>query len=215
MTSNAPRADAVRVAVFAKAPVPGAVKTRLTALLGETGAAALHASLVRRALATAAASAVGPVELWCSPDEGHEFFAGCAAQFGATLHRQQGRDLGERMRGAFEAGFARGGRLVLIGADCPSLQASDLRAAAEAIAACDVALAPAEDGGYVLIAMSRPVAGLFDGVRWGGAAVMGETRERLRAAGASWRELPERWDVDRPEDYARLAREGLLQEVLP
>lgn len=214
MTSNAPPPEAVRIAVFAKAPVPGAVKTRLAMLLGADGAASLHAGLVRHALATAVAARVGPVELWCAPDESHAFFAACAAQFGARLRRQVGDDLGARMRHAFETVLAEGSSLVLIGSDCPAITPALLRAAAAALQEGPVAIAPAEDGGYVLIALSRPCPQLFEGVQWGSAAVMAQSRARLAQARLAWRELPVLWDVDRPEDYARLQREGLLAEVL-
>jgi len=204
----------VRVAVFAKAPVPGQVKTRLAEVLGADAAAGLHAGLVRHALATAVASGLGPVELWCAPDERHDFFERCAADFGARLHAQRGADLGARMRFAFDEAFARGEALVVMGADCPALRPGELRAAAAALRAHDVAIVPAEDGGYVLLAMARAVPEIFEGVAWGSPSVMGETRSRLAAAGVAWSELPASWDVDRPEDYERLRREGLLQEVL-
>jgi glycosyltransferase A (GT-A) superfamily protein (DUF2064 family) len=56
------------------------------------------------------------------------------------------------------------------------------------------------------------VPGLFEGMRWGEGDVMKETRLRLRRSGATWREMPTRWDVDRPEDYRRLMASGLLSE---
>lgn len=201
------------MAVFAKAPVPGQVKTRLAAVLGEEAAAGLHAQLVRHALATALAAGLGEVELWCAPDEHCDFFARCAADFGASLRAQRGADLGARMRSAFDEAFARGEALVLIGADCPALRPADLRAAAGALEAHDVAIVPAQDGGYVLIAMARAVPRIFEGVPWGSPRVMDETRARLAAAAVSWSELPASWDVDRPEDYERLRREGLLQRT--
>ena len=201
------------MAVFAKAPVAGEVKTRLAGLLGADAAAGLHAGLVRHALATAVAARVGPVELWCAPDAAHPFFARCAAEFGAHLRTQRGSDLGARLECAFEEVLAQGDALVVIGSDCPALAAGELRAAALAVRTCDVAIAPAEDGGYVMLAMSSPQP-IFAGIEWGAATVMRETRRRLQACGTSWRELPGSWDVDRPEDYARLQREGLLQEVL-
>lgn len=212
--TNARLEPRTRVAVFAKAPVPGVVKTRLAPLLGPEGAAALHAGLVRQALSTAAMAGLGPVELWCAPDESHPFFQRCAELFALTLHRQAGADLGQRMHVAFAAGLASGDRVVLIGSDCPVLDAADLREAARALETHDAAIAPAEDGGYVLIALSKPIPELFTGIAWGSAAVMGATRARLAASGARWKELPMRWDVDRPEDYARLQSEGRLAEVL-
>jgi rSAM/selenodomain-associated transferase 1 len=215
MTSTGRPPEAARVAVFAKAPVPGAVKTRLAAALGDEGAARLHAELVRHALATAVEAEAGPVELWCAPDENHDFFRQCAREFGVPLKRQRGAHLGERMRHAAEEAHAEGGPIVIIGSDCPALTASHLRLAAHALRAQDVVIVPAEDGGYVLIALSKPVQGLFEDVAWGSDEVMAQTRTRLAAAKAQWVEFPALWDVDRPADYARLGREGLLAEVRP
>lgn len=212
MATGARRASGARVAVFARAPVPGEVKTRLIPLLGAADAAELHAMLVRHALATALDAGIGPVSLWGTPDTGHPFFAACAERFGATLHEQRGGHLGERMARAFDRLLAEGPAL-LIGSDCPSLRAEDLRAAAVSLATHDAVLQPAEDGGYVLVGLSRLVPGLFEGLRWGEASVMRDTRARLRAAGATWREMPVRWDVDRPEDYRRLIASGLLAEA--
>jgi uncharacterized protein len=214
MTSSARRFEAAGIAVFAKAPVPGRVKTRLAGLLGERGAADLHAALVRRTLATAVASGVGEVELWCAPDDRHEFFARCAGEFGTRLRVQAGADLGSRMAAAFDDAFRRCRGLVLVGSDCAALTTAGFACAAAALADHDIAIAPAEDGGYVLVAMSRPVPEIFAAIDWGGAAVMRQTRERIAHAGIDWKELATSWDVDRPEDYARLEREGLLAEVL-
>ena len=189
------RADIrTKVIVFARASRAGAVKSRLIPLLGARGAARLHARLLRRALRTARAARLGPVELWTAE------------------RRQRGADLGERMMHAFAHGLRRAARVVLIGSDCPVLRPRDLRQAARWLAGgADAVFAPAEDGGYALIALRRVSPRLFQGVEWGGAQVMAQTRERLAALGWRWRELPEVWDVDRPEDYRRLERTGLLQ----
>lgn len=213
MTSSAPRADPPEIAVFAKAPVAGTVKTRLAPTLGAQGAAELHARLARQALATALEASLGEVALWCSPDERDPFFQACARELGARLRTQRGEDLGARMRCAFEDAFARGRDLLLIGGDCAVLDAAHLRAAATALRAHDAVFIPAEDGGYVLVGLARAVPGLFEGIAWGSEAVMPETRERLQAAGASWHELPALWDVDRPEDYARMLRGAATREA--
>jgi rSAM/selenodomain-associated transferase 1 len=209
MASSARPAE-TRIAVFARAPVPGEAKTRLIPGLGPEGAAALHESLVRRALRTARDAHVGPVELWCAPDASHPFFAACAAEYAARLREQRGSDLGERMDAAFEAALGDNAALVVIGSDCPALTPGALREAAEALGHHDAVIAPAEDGGYVLVGLSTRVTGLFEGIDWGGPAVMEGTRARLARAGAKWKQLETLWDIDRPEDYARLEREGLL-----
>jgi rSAM/selenodomain-associated transferase 1 len=195
----------MRVIVFAKAPVPGAAKTRLIPALGADGAARLHARLVERALETACAAHLGPVELCCAPDRAHPFFAACAARFGAVLTDQGAGDLGERMHRALAAKLP----AVLIGADCPAMTADYLREAAAALAAgLDVALGPAEDGGYVLVAANRIRPDAFARIGWGGPDVMAEQRSRLREGSWRWTELAPLWDVDRPEDLARI-RSGI------
>ena len=217
MTSSAPppevaegeRGARVAIAVFARAPVAGAVKTRLIAMLGAEGAARLHERLVERTLATAVEARLGPVELWCSPDTSHPFFTQCAARFGVELHRQDGADLGDRMHRAFESALDRHRALLLVGSDCPALEPRDLAAATRALDTHDAVLIPAEDGGYVLVGLTRPHATLFEGVAWGTPAVMEATRARLVASGLRWAALPALWDVDRAEDYAR------LQSTLP
>ena len=204
-----PRPDAPRIAVFAKAPIAGAVKTRLVPALGAAGAARLHEALVLHALATAARAKPSSLELWCAPDASHPFFAGCAARFGCRLRVQHGAELGARMAHA----FAHSAPLVLIGTDCPALTASHLARAWRALAANDAAIAPAEDGGYVLIALARAARSLFDDMAWSDAGVMARTRERIAAAGMRCAELETLWDVDRPGDYARLQESGIALEV--
>jgi hypothetical protein len=213
MTLTAPPPEGACIAVFAKAPVPGAVKTRLAPALGEDAAARLHAELVRRALTTASDVPSARIELWCAPDERHPFFQQCARDFPIALKVQRGADLGKRMAAAAAEAHADARPIVIIGSDCPALTPSHLRLAAHALRAQDAVVIPAEDGGYVLIALSKPVEGVFDGIAWGGDTVMAQTRERLTTAGARWIELPPLWDVDRPADYARLQSEGLLSEA--
>jgi len=195
-----------RIQVFAKAPTPGLVKTRLIPVLGAHAAAELHRKLVTRTLRTAVAAATGEVELWCAPNAQDAFFAACAEQFGLSLREQGEGDLGIRMAGALETAVADGSAALLIGSDCPALTAEYLRAAAHACAgANDAVFGPAEDGGYVLIGLvRRPSPQLFENMAWGTATVMQETRLRLARLDWRWTELATLWDVDRLEDLPRL-----------
>ena len=192
--------------IFAKAPTPGQVKTRLVPVLGEPAAAALHGQLAERTLATALAAGLGEVELWCAPGTDDAFFLACAKQLGVGLRPQGEGDLGARMARALEFALAGGSPGLLIGSDCPALTPEYLREAADALVeGNDAVIGPAEDGGYVLIGLARrPAAPLFEGIAWGSATVMQETRARLARLDWRWRELAPLWDVDRPEDLLRL-----------
>jgi hypothetical protein len=197
----------VAIAVLAKAPVPGFAKTRLIAALGADGAAALQARLTERTLDTAMRSAIGPVTLWCAPDETHPAFQALAARLPLTLARQPDRDLGARMLAALATA---GGPALVIGTDCPALTPHLLRHAAQSLRdGSDVVIIPVDDGGYALIGARRPFPVLFKDMTWSTATVMAETRNRLQASGLAWQELETLWDIDRPEDLQRLRRCGL------
>jgi rSAM/selenodomain-associated transferase 1 len=199
------------VIVFAKAPRPGSVKTRLVPLLGAEGAAALQVRLVKHALETAT-KALRPVELHCAPDANDPFFRFCAGHYGVTVRAQVEGDLGARMLTAFTQSLPEHACVLLIGSDCPALTARHLRQADRSLRdGADAVFIPCEDGGYALIGMKRVEAALFDGMTWGGEHVMADTRARLTALGWRWRELETLWDVDRPEDHARLMDSGLLR----
>jgi len=202
------------IAVFAKAPRPGEVKTRLIPALGAEGAAILQSRLLGHTLDTVRSSGLGPRELWCSPDTSDPLLQKYAARAGATLHDQGSGDLGERMARAFAAALNRAKRVLLIGCDCPGLTAQDLRDAAVALHVHDAVFTPAEDGGYALIGLRRADAGLFAGIVWGGATVMQATRERVAMLGWHSYELAARWDVDRPEDLDRLRGHPRLAPLL-
>lgn len=179
--------------VFARAPVPGRAKTRLIPALGAGGAARLQRRMTTRTVAMAGAPEVHGT----AP---HGYFRSLRA----PLRLQKGRDLGERMHRAIERGLRRHRAVILIGTDCPVLNARDLSRAARLLCSRDVVLAPAEDGGYALVGMSRPCAAIFEGIEWGSGSVLRETIVRMDRAGLRWGLLRTVWDVDRPEDLERL-----------
>jgi uncharacterized protein len=204
-TRTAP--DATALVVFAKAPQPGRVKTRLAPSLGEERAARLHARMIEGTVRIASQAGFGRVELHCAPHAGHSTFATLACRYSLVLRAQGSGDLGARMQRAFERALRTARIVVLIGTDCPVLRVADLRAGARALqSGADAVLSPAEDGGYALIGLRRTSPRLFCGIEWGSDSVLAETRRRLRELGWRWRELRTVWDVDRPEDYARLER---------
>lgn len=195
----------VRVLVFGRAPRPGAVKRRLIPALGAGGAARLYEDMLRTTVRTAVSAGVGPVELWVTPGTEHPLFQALRGEWGVNLRTQRGPHLGVRMQGALEQALGSASAGILVGSDCPSLAADDLREAARRLrAGDDVVLGPAADGGYYLIGLARPMPDLFRNVSWGSEQVLAMTRCRLRLSGNRWSELTTRCDVDRPGDLEHL-----------
>ena len=205
--------------VFARAPVPGACKTRLIPALGGEGAAQLQRRLTRHTLQTACAwrscHAGARIELWCAPDIDHPFFAECAAQYAVDLRAQPDGDLGARMWLALISALRLRQLPALIGTDCPWLDAAAISRLHLALKRHDCAFIAAEDGGYVAVALAHAVPELFAGVTWGGAKVMAQTRERARKADASLVETGCLPDLDLPADLHRLRGNPALAHLLP
>jgi rSAM/selenodomain-associated transferase 1 len=193
-----------RVAVFAKAPVPGYAKTRLIPKLGAVGAAALQAGFIQRTLATVCSTSAYETSLWCTPKCQHPFFLACAQTFTVQLIEQPNGDLGTRMDAAFARLASDATPLVLIGTDCPTLTTQHITDAHAALQQGDDAVfIPAEDGGYALIGLQRCWPTLFTSMPWSTAEVMALTRQRLRKHSLRWRELATLWDVDDAADHER------------
>lgn len=198
-----------RLLIFAKAPVPGMVKTRLIPALGTVGAAGLQQRLTGHLVEGLAASGLCPLELWVTPDTSHSLFQSLARCHGVGLRVQQGDDLGARMAHAAAQGLGRADAVVLLGTDCPWLTPQRLGQALELLAMSDAVLGPARDGGYVLLGLKRTAPSLFAGMPWGTARVAALTRRRMAGLGWHWRELPMLSDLDRPQDL------DLLREDFP
>lgn len=195
-----PVTERVLLQQFAKAPVPGRVKTRMLPTLSAQEACDLHETLVRWTCATLVDSALGAVELWVAGDSRHALFRQCALSGQLALRQQTGGDLGVRMRHALNDGLARADRVLLVGSDCPALCRQYLLQALAALEEVDLVLGPALDGGYVLIGARAPVDAVFVDIAWGSSQVLVETLARARAAHISVKQLHALADIDRPED---------------
>lgn len=181
------------IAIFAKWPTPGAVKTRLIPALGAAGAARLHTTLVERTV-TAARDSGLPFTLRTSGAPPDRFVRWLGDDVAAV--DQGGGDLGARLaRVAMPA--------LLIGADAPDLSPALLRDAERALTGRAAVIGPAADGGYWLLGLTRPMPHLFAAMPWSTERVAAETIARLRADGIEPARLPVLHDCDRPEDLAR------------
>jgi rSAM/selenodomain-associated transferase 1 len=188
------------VVVFTRAPVVGRVKTRLARAVGDVAALECHRALLRSTLQAVETSGLD-AELRVDGDPA------ALPPHRLPVHGQRGGDLGERMQDAIADVCARGRTAILIGTDCPVLDAGYLLAADAALRnGADVVIGPVEDGGYVLIGMTRPLPELFVDMPWSTPAVREQTLRRAAQSRLDVVVLEELWDVDGEGDYRRWQR---------
>ena len=192
--------------VFTRYPEPGTTKTRLAKVLGDNKAAAVQKKLtehtmlqVRKLMQLCPVSVrvlfnggnLEKMQQWLGPD---------------FRYQEQGRgDLGIRMAHAFaEAFLQQYNRAVIVGTDCPHLNAAHMKQAYDALRLKDVVLGPATDGGYYLIGLSRNEKSLFENISWGTDSVLAETLNIAAEKGLAAELLEALSDVDRPEDLKHI-----------
>jgi rSAM/selenodomain-associated transferase 2/rSAM/selenodomain-associated transferase 1 len=200
------RSGRASLVVFAKAPVPGRVKTRLAKDVGSAEAVRIYRTIGRE---TVDALRHGPwnTRVYVDPptSEGVDHVRKWLGSRGLSYRRQSEGDLGRRMAAAIHECLDDSPAVVVVGTDTPGLDASCIRSALEALEATDVVIGPAEDGGYYLIGMKRPNPSLFRGIPWSTSGVLPQTRAAIRRAGLRLHLLETRRDVDTlpdvPEAY--------------
>lgn len=187
--------------VFLKHPTPGRVKTRLAAALGAEDAAAVYSAMAEELMRRTRSPRLKRLAFH-APEATREQMEAWLS--GEDWRVQSGGDLGERMRRAFDETFAGGARRVaIVGTDLPWLGEADVLEATHALDDSDVVVGPARDGGYYLLALSRPVPELFRDVAWSTGSVLQTTLQRAQALGLAVRQLAPRADVDTPQDLRR------------
>jgi rSAM/selenodomain-associated transferase 1 len=203
------------VVVFARAPELGRVKTRLAATIGDPAALACYRTLGRAVvdavrhppfavgrgawrtvIAHTPPDAAPALAAWLDPD----------GSGGLAYEPQADGDLGARMGAAVARAIAGGSsRVVVVGTDCPEVDAPVVREALAALDGADVVLGPALDGGYYLVGVRAPAeracAALFEGVPWSAPDTLAVSLARAAAAGLTVAQLTPRRDVDTEEDW--------------
>jgi uncharacterized protein len=201
------------LAVMAKAPRAGQVKTRLHAALGEARATALYRCMLRDTFALAAElRAARPgmcVTLSFAPHDALGDLDAMGLGYDTAV-AQRGDDLGARIADCFAQALTGSSRpVVVIGADSPTLPVARLVEAFEALARrTDVVLGPTDDGGYYLVGAGRVHDALFRDIAWSTDRVLVETRARAERLGLELHELERWYDVDEAADVARLWRDS-------
>ena len=188
--------------IFSRYPEPGKTKTRMIPALGATGAAELQRQMTEHTLNNAQ-------QLLSSRDFTIEVhFTGGSQQLmttwlGPNLHYvpQVSGDLGQKMRSASTHAFNMGNqRVLIIGIDCPGIDQVILNEAFNSLQNHDLVLGVAEDGGYYLIGLNRPIPQLFHNITWGTDQVLNQTKNIAQQLKLDIHYLTTLSDVDRPED---------------
>ena len=206
------------LAVMAKAPVAGEVKTRLLPAVTAEEAAELSRALLVDQLKHLQEFDAADFYLAFAPDDARLLMENLAPPC-FRLFPQEGADLGARMEAAFKRLFDIGHRnIVLIGGDLPPMP---LRYFAEAYAFLAtsnqrVVLGPSRDGGYYLVGCNQPTPQIFQGMRWSHSAVLAQTQDKLASLKIDYHLLSTWFDIDTPADlrYLRFACDSSLEKVL-
>ena len=202
------------LALFAKAPVPGQVKTRLCPPLAPAQAARLYEAMLLDIVGQHLGDPPSVERvLWFAPEGAEGWFREHVPP-GYALLAQRGATLAERMRALFHHHCDRGAtRVVLRGTDSPTLPGVRVREAFAALDRADLVLCPDRDGGYNLIGLRKPADELFD-LEMSTGSVLDTTRARARELGLQVALLEPHHDVDTEADL-RLLRAEVDAKLTP
>jgi rSAM/selenodomain-associated transferase 1 len=191
------------VQVFARYPRPGQVKSRLVPTLGEQASYELQLAMLDDLLGRLAVCC--NVELWGTESEDLPHYQRMLGICGGHFQLQRGNDLGERMQFAVDSALQRSLVPVLVGADCPQIDCAVL-AQIESLLdrGTQAVMVPANDGGYVALALTCSHDSLFRDIEWGTDVVAGKTRAAMQRAGIQYDMLAEQVDIDNARDLALL-----------
>ena len=202
--------------IFAREPVPGRVKTRLAASIGERAAAELYETMLQDVLkASQLLSDVKTVVFWDCEEESLPLLA---ERYRCHSRRQSQGDLGGRMQTAFEELFAEGFEACcIIGSDAPDLPVASIADAFDALATrqADVVYGPSSDGGYYLLGLRRIIPPLFLDIAWGTPRVLQQSLAAAERVGAQVVLLPEWYDIDTLEDLNAFRKRSQPATAIP
>lgn len=192
-----------RLVIFAKAPVLGQVKSRIAVETGEEKALSIYKQLLQHVFEQLS-NVSGFETCSYSNQPEHEFFEVYKSS-GIKFHQQIGNDLGQRMYNALEEEINDSSSVVLIGSDCPRINKAVIKEAFQKLSSgYQGVIAPAEDGGYVLIGFSGDIPKqIFEDIEWGAESVFQQTRQKITKLNLKLCQLATLADIDTYADYQK------------
>jgi len=192
--------------IMAKAPKPGAVKTRLTPRLSLQAVTAFYRCLLDDTLALARSLVGVEIAIMC-PDSDVNELASLTGQ-GVRVVAQKGEGLAAGLTSVF-AHFVEGPqrRIIAFNSDSPHLPRSIIEEAFETLRAHDLVVGPTDDGGYYLVGAKASHPTLFSGGGMGTSSALERLLSRARVLELSVGFEDPFYDIDVADDLIRLAAE--------
>lgn len=193
--------------IFTRNPELGKCKTRLAKTVGDESALEIYKFLLKHTVEITENLEVDKAVYYSVKVRENDLWDENIYQ----KYKQNGADLGIRMKHAFEQGFKDGyENIIIIGSDMYDMSQEDLEQAFSELENSDVVIGPAEDGGYYLLGMSSLQAKVFSNKDWGKETVLEDTLADLKSV--SVKLLEERNDVDYFSDIKHI---DVFQQFLP
>ncbi len=187
--------------IFAKAPEPERVKTRLASVLSPKQRLRLYQWLLDRTVSELSSTMGYDTFICYTPVGGKRFFE----RYDLKVFPQRNGDLGQRMKAAFEAVFREDyKKAVIVGVDVPELTVSVVEKAFQGLCDVDIVFGPSVDGGYYLVGMCPPVKDIFSGVRWSTQWTLSDSLTLAKSLGLKVHLLEALRDIDEPRDLLYL-----------
>ena len=191
--------------IFAKAPEPGNVKTRLQPYLAQDESAELYRNFILDTVTMSQKLENTDVYMACLPSKEHQTFSDLIIGRNVELIDQRGHDLGERMHNVLRYFILRGyKKSVIVGADSPSLPVDYVEMAYKDLDHKHLVVGPSYDGGYYLLGAAGISPNIFDQVPWSTMNVFNITLRKARAQKLDYAVLPYWYDVDTMRDIHHL-----------
>lgn len=184
--------------LFAKTPVPGEVKTRLTKMCTAEQAAEIASVLIKATVELAVSAWQGEICLCVWPDKNHPLFRELATKYALNITRQVDGDLGAKMCASLGEGIIQQGAAAVMGCDVPHCPGVVLKEAYKALEARHNVIGPSVDGGFYFLGLYQFHPAIFDGVSWGCTNVYRATLSNLQKCKFA---APDRLSILRDIDY--------------
>lgn len=190
-------ADQIPLILFAKAPVEGKVKTRLTPTLTAKQATQVAEVLLEETIKLARQSWPGDIVLAVWPTLDHPFIRYLSRKYKVECILQGSGDLGAKMLQAMQS---KGYPCAVMGCDVPHCKPVVLTQAFQVLQESESVIGLTSDGGYYLLGLQRSYPAIFQSIAWGSDLVSKQTLKIARQEQLVFHQLSQLNDIDEYQD---------------